>query len=247
MIAIPISDSRLSRASEHQGLFVDSELPRWQYDCHMGTRVVGGSEAVPSPRLSLRAEQRNATQERILSALAELANEGHSTEVAMSTVAERAGVGERTLYRHFPSKNELFDALFAWVTSGLRELESPESPDELIARMRDFFASYARHPEVIRALGANQVGNDMREQRAGRRRAYVESALMPVTEHQDRVEQQRFVAIVHMLSSSTAYLHLYDNYGFDADEAADAVAWAIRRLVGEAASAPLAADETRHT
>jgi AcrR family transcriptional regulator len=199
----------------------------------MDTGAVTDTEGNSPQRPSLRTEQRSSTQERILSALAELMNEGHTTDVALSTVAERAGVGERTVYRHFPTKHELFDALFAWVTLGVRDLDPPRSPDELVERVRTYFHTFARNPEVIRALGTHQVGNEMRELRAGRRRGFVENALAPGSAERDPLEQRQLVAIVHLMSSSNAFLHLHDNYGLTADEAADAIAWAVLRLAGQ--------------
>jgi AcrR family transcriptional regulator len=60
-------------------------------------------------------EQRAAeTRERIVAAGAELAHELSSwdwTALTFRAVAERAGVGERTVYRHFPAERLLHDAV----------------------------------------------------------------------------------------------------------------------------------------
>src|ERR1700680_3947068 len=64
----------------------------------------------------VRREQVAETRERILTAAAELVH-GYPTwdwkELTFRAVAERAGVGERTVYRHFPSERELHHALLA--------------------------------------------------------------------------------------------------------------------------------------
>ena len=74
------------------------------------------SEDVPQPTatakpMSLREEQRALTRTRILEALAELIESHHPLDVTMAAVAERAGVSEPTLYRHFDTKRNLFKAL----------------------------------------------------------------------------------------------------------------------------------------
>ena len=74
------------------------------------------SEDVPQPTatakpMSLREEQRALTRKRILEALAELIESHHPLDVTMAAVAQRAGVSEPTLYRHFDTKRNLFKAL----------------------------------------------------------------------------------------------------------------------------------------
>ena len=62
-------------------------------------------------RPSLRQAQRAVTEQRIIQALAALIDEEHPLEISMTAVAKRAEVSEPTLYRHFPTKRDLFAAL----------------------------------------------------------------------------------------------------------------------------------------
>jgi AcrR family transcriptional regulator len=50
-------------------------------------------------------------EQRIIEALATLINEGRPMEISMAAVARRAAVSEPTVYRHFPTKRDLFAAL----------------------------------------------------------------------------------------------------------------------------------------
>jgi len=52
------------------------------------------------------------TRERLLIAARELIEEGGYGAASVVAIAERAGLGTGTLYRHFPSKAELFAQLF---------------------------------------------------------------------------------------------------------------------------------------
>jgi AcrR family transcriptional regulator len=64
-------------------------------------------------RATERTEARKAqTRERITSAALELISEGGYVAAPMADVAERAGVAVGTVYRHFPSKSELFAEVF---------------------------------------------------------------------------------------------------------------------------------------
>lgn len=56
------------------------------------------------------------TRDSLLNAAAALLGEGGLAEATTQKVARRAGVAEGTIYRHFPSKEALLDAVFirAW-------------------------------------------------------------------------------------------------------------------------------------
>jgi len=188
---------------------------------------VAGRRRYESP---LRQEQQLATRERILAALANvMAKDGTATVPA---VAERAGVSERTVYRHFPTREDLYRALFTWVTDLAPETRAePTSVDELVAQAHEIFPRYELRPEVVRALNAHELGQNLRRSRAGYRRATVQGALASSLEGMPDDQRQRVEAAVHVLASSSAYLHLHDFWDMSAEEAAEAVEWAVRALV----------------
>jgi AcrR family transcriptional regulator len=59
----------------------------------------------------------SSTRERLLHAAQELMEEGGYGAAAVAAIAERAGLAAGTLYRHFPSKEELFVEVFRTVCS----------------------------------------------------------------------------------------------------------------------------------
>jgi glycosyltransferase involved in cell wall biosynthesis len=68
----------------------------------------------PSP-VSLRDRQKAATREQILRAVARQLEAGQLEELSFADVAAEAGLGERTVYRHFPTKEALLGAFWAWI------------------------------------------------------------------------------------------------------------------------------------
>lgn len=187
--------------------------------------------------MSLREEHRTSTRERIVAAAAELVREHGSTDVAMTAVAARAGIGERTLYRYFATKLELYEALFGWMTKGATERPPAGGADDLIDRTTQFFAAYQDHPELIRALSAARTGSDLRASRAEDRRRIVRDALGDEVAGLPEPRRTQVLAAVHLFTSSDAYLHGRDFWDLDADGMVDLLRWAIPALLA-AADAP---------
>ncbi len=80
--------------------------------------VAGGSDTCAEPRPMRADAQRNRT--RILEA-AEVVFAAEGIEVPVDTIAEKAGVGVGTLYRHFPTKEKLCEAILLERLAGLTE------------------------------------------------------------------------------------------------------------------------------
>lgn len=74
--------------------------------------------------LKRRAESREATRSRIVEAAIELHQTIGPSATTVTDIAERAGVGRVTVYRHFPD-----EAALAWACSGLYLQRNPP-PDE---------------------------------------------------------------------------------------------------------------------
>ena len=68
------------------------------------------------------------------------------TEPSMRAIAREAGVGIGTLYRHFPTRESLVDAVYrdqvARLTTGARELLAELSPPAALRRWMDLFGDW---------------------------------------------------------------------------------------------------------
>jgi len=80
--------------------------------------VAGGSDTSDAPRPMRADAQRNRA--RILDA-AEVVFAAEGIEVPVDTIAEKAGVGVGTLYRHFPTKEKLCEAILLERLASLAE------------------------------------------------------------------------------------------------------------------------------
>ncbi|NYI06845.1 TetR/AcrR family transcriptional regulator [Allostreptomyces psammosilenae] len=87
-----------------------------------------------TPPRPLRADARR-NRERLL-AEADAAFTEHGTDASLEEIARRAGVGIGTLYRHFPTREALLEALLHQAFEGLRalaaDLLTSAPPDEAL-------------------------------------------------------------------------------------------------------------------
>ncbi|MBJ7519746.1 MAG: TetR/AcrR family transcriptional regulator [Solirubrobacteraceae bacterium] len=121
------------------------------------------------------------TKDRLLAAALEITREGGYGAASVAAIADRAGVAAGTLYRHFPSKGELFAELFRTVCSG--EVEAMRAADpgpsaSATARAEEVIATFAgralQTPRLAWALIAEPVDPLVDAERLAYRRAYRE-------------------------------------------------------------------------
>jgi glycosyltransferase involved in cell wall biosynthesis len=90
-----------------------------------------------TPSASQRDRQREETREQILRAVGAQLETRSLEDLSFAEIARDAGVGERTVYRHFPTKEALLGAFWAWMqTQAMGEAERIK-PDRSDRRLRD--------------------------------------------------------------------------------------------------------------
>ncbi len=100
-------------------------------------------------------------REKVLAA-ARAAFAEHGPDAQMEDVARRAGVGVGTVYRHFPTKQALAEALveerFARILAHQRELLDEPDPWRAIERSFEFCATSQEHDRNLAAALATLAG-----------------------------------------------------------------------------------------
>jgi AcrR family transcriptional regulator len=95
------------------------------------------------------------TRERLLAAARDLIEEGGYAGASVAAIADRAGVAAGTLYRHFPSKAELFLEVFRAVCTGEEHAMRAAADDAGPAaadRLEAVLATFARRALQNRRL-----------------------------------------------------------------------------------------------
>lgn len=186
--------------------------------------TTSGARSYHSPARRLQQEQ---TRERILEAAVAIAREQDDWTwqgLTVRAVAERAGVGERTVYRHFTTSEDLHQAVMQQLIDAAGVSYDAMTLDDVALLARRFFRALPR----FRSRPAERGGPAAQE--ADRRRR--EGLLRAVAaETEDGSAARRAAAVLDVLSIPSAYERLVGAWGMSTREAADTVAWVVA-LVG---------------
>ena len=185
--------------------------------------------ASDTSRPSLRQVQRAVTEQRIIEALAMLIDEEHPLEISMAAVAKRAAVSEPTLYRHFPTKRDLFAALagyqFRTVAAGL----APASADDVADAVRTVFQRSAAMENVVRWTLAATDPERVPRRNVQARLDMLRTALGDQAGSDDE-EAGFLLHTILLLTSPMAWLYWKDYLGMEPAAAAETAGWAIKTL-----------------
>jgi AcrR family transcriptional regulator len=119
------------------------------------------SPSAERPGRPRRADARR-NYELLLSAAKEVFDE-HGADAPLDDIARRAGVGNATMYRHFPTRRELIIAVYADEVAALCALgeallTEADAGDALFGWLRAFVAHVATKRELVLALADDRAG-----------------------------------------------------------------------------------------
>jgi AcrR family transcriptional regulator len=178
----------------------------------------------------LRASQAAATRERIVEACVTLMQRG--TDLTYAAVAAVAEVQERTVYRHFPRKEDLEAALWDWIVQRLTHADlAARDEEQLVAAMRESFAGFGADAPLIQAMLHSPQGLDVRRRQQPARRAMFEACVDSAVPGMPPPARERAAAVLQVLYSAAAWDLLRSFWDMDATEAADVIELGIRSLL----------------
>jgi len=177
----------------------------------------------------LREEQTAGTRSRIVDACVGLIRD--QREFTFAAVARRAGVQERTVYRHFPTKDALEASVWRWIVENLTQAElAASSEDELVSAMRRSFTGFDAGAGLIEAMLHSPQGLAIRQSQQTARRAMFERCAQSAVPGAGDEACTSLAAMLQLLYSAAAWDQLRSFWGMDAAAAADLVEQAIRLL-----------------
>lgn len=185
----------------------------------------------------LREDQAAQTERRIVDAAAHLITGGVEA-VTMPMVAKEAGVALRTVFRYFPTREELLDATWNALNAQLGDFPELNSLDELTGFIPQLFERYGSIEGQIRAVMLSSILQASRKRQGSVRRRKLRSSLEALIQVSDDRQERMARSAAYLMTIPTAMLFLKDNYELTTEEAAAAAAWAIEVLVEAAKTNP---------
>ncbi|MFE5409573.1 helix-turn-helix domain-containing protein [Microbacterium sp. NPDC056569] len=178
---------------------------------------------VPAPEVS-------GTQAAILAAYAELIEEVGTDDVSFRLIALRAGVGERTVFRYYPTRVDLLLATSAWIERTIFTRAESDSIFDVPIAIREAMEAYDRRPELAHVVAETAMrgvnGADpvpLRAEFDGMLRREV-----PSLGDDDR---RAVVAALCHLDSSATWVTMRRELGMSGRDIADAATWAAEAIL----------------
>lgn len=182
----------------------------------------------------VRRSQAAATRERIVAAGSELVHGFDAWDwdrLTFRAVAEQAGVGERTVYRHFPTERLLHEAVMLRLHEEAGVDYTGVTVDNLVEVTRRVLDSMGRFPTAPTGPApADQVFHEVDVQRR--------AALARVVVELDLEDEARatVAALLDVLWNLPAFERLVVGWQLEPERAAGALAWLVELVLRAAAS-----------
>jgi AcrR family transcriptional regulator len=182
----------------------------------------------PKYQSELRAEQFAATRQRII----EAAVKGFApwaSDIPFDKVAERARVSERTVYRHFPTQRDLFEAVITHIIA-----RSGWNPDEVEAETlgATVAQAFTYYGTLFPGVDPAPEAQGMQELRS-KRLKMIERIMAPYIEGMDPVRARGLSAVIDGLVRVPFLRGMHEHWGLSGHDAGRAVEWAINTLLDQ--------------
>jgi AcrR family transcriptional regulator len=178
----------------------------------------------------VRDAKKDEVRTRITDALIELLAEGVA-DLNHDVIAERAGVGRRTVYRYFPDREALMQSAWDRVT-GLAgpEVAFPRSEAEMLSSLEPIYTGFDRIAPLATLVRSTPQGRAVRRSQNVRRVASYTAAAADAVKDLPPADQKLATAALQVLHT-TPWLEMRDHWGLGGQDIAKARGWAMRTLL----------------
>lgn len=189
------------------------------------------SAARPAYASALRDRQKADTRALILQTVERLLKDRGLEQLSLASVAREAGITERTVYRHFQTREQLLEATWAMVNDSIGMRAFPGTAEELVALPLVVFPAFEERAEVIRAMLASPQGRELRLRVNERRQTAIRAAVRDAKPELREPAFTRLCAAVQLLYSAAGWATMSDYWGLSGAEAGRAASDAIAVLL----------------
>lgn len=184
------------------------------------------ARTMSTPARSLTSRQTDLTQGLILRAATDLLERSPLNEVSVRSVAREAAISERTVFRYFPTRVLLLDAMAGEITRRMAVPPAPQDLPGLLAYPAAIYGRFEAERELARAVLFSELYPRIRQN--AQNRAALHRALI------DRLAPRRPERERHLVAANVSYhlvattWHYYRfNFGFSLEDSVHCARLAI--------------------
>lgn len=181
----------------------------------------------------LRSRQKEQTRDLILNAVDVILRRAPVSEVTIAAVARQADITDRTIYRHFATREDLLNAswrraLRAFIRGQTQQVETL---DQILELTRAAYENFDANEGIVRAIISAPEGVEVRKRPAEIRLEMLRKAYASLLAGIPDEQVKAVVMATHVLSSASSWSHLRDYCGLDGVEGGKVAALAIQLIV----------------
>ena len=182
----------------------------------------------------LRERQKAETRRRILEAVGRVVEAREGLErLSLAAVAREAEVRERTIYRHFGSREGLIDAFFGYRAARIG-VGFPRGEEDLLGHGAKLFAGLQQEDAAHRAFMHSRAGREVFVRLGPAYRESFEKAVADAARGLTPRERRWLAAAANVLVSAGAWQVLHDRWEMSGMEAGRASRLAVAFLLAGA-------------
>jgi AcrR family transcriptional regulator len=191
----------------------------------MTTAQLAATRTAPS----LRQRQKANTIKLILDAVGRCLRDTGLAELSFALIARKAGIGERTVYRYFATRDALFDAFWRAYVQSIHPL--PLDARSLLSAPLRVFPKLDEQADITQSLLTSPQGRAIARVTNKRRVSAFKRAVREAVGDLPEAELIRLCACVQALLSPGTWLQMREFWGLHGQESGRAVAEAIKILL----------------
>ncbi|MCU1404860.1 MAG: TetR/AcrR family transcriptional regulator [Glaciihabitans sp.] len=177
------------------------------------------------------------TQAAILGSAVALLDERTFEDISYLDLAEASAVSERTIYRRFPTRSHLLEALAQWIEAERFPLAEFHTPSEFRDAVRDRFRAYGTAPGHAFVAARGAALSPTTDPRSASSTNAILAMLDEAAPTLNRRDTQRIAAAARYFASPIFWARMRSGFDMNADETFEAFDRALRQVLATAPEA----------
>jgi AcrR family transcriptional regulator len=186
-----------------------------------------------TPKPSLSERHSDLSQRVILDAAVELLERAPVAELSIRAIAKHAGISERTVFRHFATRDELLGAVAQEVSRRLKRPTDPRSLEELLNYPDAIYRRFEATAALIKAVLHSELYHRIRNADAEQRGAAVRKLLDSLAPKRPERERRLAAANIHYHITASTWHYYRFYFGLSLEDSVECA----RMAIGQATAA----------